>query len=66
MTARIHDSAMISPQADIGDGTSIWHLSQVREGPRVGSGCILGKNVYIDFDVQVGDNVKIQKSPHLI
>lgn len=57
---RIHDTADVSPEAQIGLGTQIWHQSQVRERARIGSNCIIGKGVYIDFDVTVGDNVKIQ------
>ncbi|MFC2023127.1 acyltransferase [Chloroflexota bacterium] len=57
---RIHSAAIVSPYAEIGAGTCIWHHAQVREGARLGSGCIVGKGVYIDFDVEIGDNVKIQ------
>ena len=60
MTIRIHPSAEVSDKASIGEGTSIWHHCQVREGSRLGRNCILGKGVYIDAGVQVGDNVKIQ------
>ena len=59
---RIHPTSEVSPKAVIGDGTSIWHLVQIREGVRIGKNCIVGKDVYIDFDVQIGDNVKIQNS----
>jgi acetyltransferase-like isoleucine patch superfamily enzyme len=38
---------------------------QVREGVRVGSNCIVGKGVYIDFDVVIGDNVKIQNGCYI-
>lgn len=57
---RIHASADVAPDARIGDGTSIWHQAQVREGAWLGSHCIIGKGVYVDFDVKIGDNVKIQ------
>ncbi len=57
---RIHPTAEVSPEADIGEGTSIWHQAQVREGARLGCDCIVGKGAYVDFDVQIGDNVKIQ------
>jgi UDP-2-acetamido-3-amino-2,3-dideoxy-glucuronate N-acetyltransferase len=60
MTVRIHASAEVSDKAHIGDGTSIWHHCQVREGTRLGKNCILGKGVYIDAGVVIGDNVKIQ------
>ncbi len=59
---RIHPTADVSPKAQIGDGTSIWHQCQVREGVTIGQQCILGKNVYVDFDVPIGDRVKIQNN----
>jgi acetyltransferase-like isoleucine patch superfamily enzyme len=60
MTIRIHPTAEVSSAATIGENTSIWHHSQVRAGARLGRNCILGKGVYIDAQVQIGDNVKIQ------
>ncbi|MFQ6102251.1 MAG: acyltransferase [Anaerolineae bacterium] len=57
---RIHPTADVSPEAYIGEGTSIWHQVQIREGAHLGRNCIVGKGAYIDFDVQIGDNVKIQ------
>lgn len=59
---RIHPTADVSPKAVIGEGTSIWHQCQVREGVCIGEQCILGKNVYIDFGVQIGSRVKIQNN----
>lgn len=60
MTVRIHQTSEVSDQAIIGEGTSIWLHCQVRPGARIGKNCNFGKGVYIDNDVQVGDNVKIQ------
>jgi acetyltransferase-like isoleucine patch superfamily enzyme len=59
---RVHPTADVSPRAEIGDDTSIWHQAQVREGARIGRECIVGKNVYIDFAVLVGSRVKIQNN----
>jgi UDP-2-acetamido-3-amino-2,3-dideoxy-glucuronate N-acetyltransferase len=56
----IHPTADVSPQADIGPGTRIWHQAQVRERARLGPNCIIGKGAYVDFDVQIGQNVKLQ------
>ncbi|MBI4416315.1 MAG: N-acetyltransferase, partial [Euryarchaeota archaeon] len=53
---KIHPTADVSPKAVIGDGTRIWHEAQVREGARVGKFCRLGKGVYIDANVTVGDH----------
>ena len=60
MARQIHPSADVSPEAEIGDGTSIWHWAQVREGAHIGRNCNIGKDVYIDAGVVVGDLCKIQ------
>jgi UDP-2-acetamido-3-amino-2,3-dideoxy-glucuronate N-acetyltransferase len=58
----IHPTAEVSPKAQIGAGTRIWHFVHIREGAVIGQNCIIGKDVYIDFDVKIGNNVKIQNS----
>jgi len=60
MAVRIHPTADVSDRAGIGDGSSIWHQAQVREGATIGAHCIIGKGVYVDADVSIGDHVKIQ------
>jgi UDP-2-acetamido-3-amino-2,3-dideoxy-glucuronate N-acetyltransferase len=60
VTVRIHSTAEVSADAQIGEGTSIWHQAQVRERVVIGKGCIIGKGVYVDYAVQVGDYVKVQ------
>lgn len=55
----------MSAHAFVGDGTSIWHHAQVRERARIGGNCILGKGVYIDFDVTIGDNCKLQNGVYV-
>src|SRR5947207_1590946 len=56
----IHPTADVSPRATLGPGTKVWHQAQVREGAVLGRNCILGTGAYVDFDVHIGDNVKIQ------
>jgi len=60
MVFRIHPSAEVSEEAQIGDGTNIWHQAQVRPGAVIGNNCNIGKGVYIDAGVIIGSNVKIQ------
>ena len=60
MRAHIHPSAEVADGAALGVGTRVWHHAQIREGARIGVGCIIGKGVYVDFDVSIGDHVKIQ------
>jgi UDP-2-acetamido-3-amino-2,3-dideoxy-glucuronate N-acetyltransferase len=58
--ARIVDSADVSPDATIGDGSSVWHLAQVREQAVLGENCIVGRGAYIGTGVVMGDNCKVQ------
>jgi UDP-3-O-[3-hydroxymyristoyl] glucosamine N-acyltransferase len=58
--AKVMASADVDDDAEVGEGTSIWHLAQVREGARIGRNCVLGRGCYVGPGVQVGDNVKIQ------
>ena len=60
VSVRIMGSADVDPTAEIGDGTSIWHLAQVRDGARIGTACIVGRGAYIGSGVHIGDNCKIQ------
>ena len=54
------DSADVDSRAIIGEGTSIWHLAQVREGAILGTNCVIGRGAYIGPGVTMGDNVKVQ------
>lgn len=60
MSVRIVDSADVDPRASIGDGSSVWHLAQVREDARLGEGCVVGRGAYIGTGVQLGDHCKVQ------
>ena len=56
----IHETASVSTDAHVGEGTRVWHQVQIREGAVIGVDCIIGKDVYIDRGVIIGDRVKIQ------
>jgi UDP-2-acetamido-3-amino-2,3-dideoxy-glucuronate N-acetyltransferase len=60
-----HATAHVSALSTIGAGTCIWHQAQIRERAHVGRECNLGKNVYIDCDVRLGDRVKVQNNASL-
>lgn len=60
MGVYVHETADVSSEAKVGDGTFIWHQAQLREGATLGRNCRLGKDVYIDKNVTVGDDSKIQ------
>jgi acetyltransferase-like isoleucine patch superfamily enzyme len=56
----IHESAHVSDDALIGDGTKVWINVQIREHARIGKNCIISKDAYVDHGVEIGDNSKIQ------
>ncbi|HAC47268.1 MAG TPA: N-acetyltransferase [Chloroflexi bacterium] len=58
--AYVHPSAFVAEDAELGPGTKVWHLAQVREGARIGAECTLSKGVYVGEGVVIGDRVKIQ------
>lgn len=57
---RVVASADIDDRAEIGDGTTIWHLAQIREHAAVGRGCVIGRGAYVGPGVRLGDHVKLQ------
>lgn len=59
-SALVDSDALVSPSAEIGGGTRVWGLAQVREKARVGKSCIIGRGAYVGSRVQIGDNCKIQ------
>jgi acetyltransferase-like isoleucine patch superfamily enzyme len=57
---RIHPSAEVEEGARVGVGTTVWQLAHIRITAVVGAGCTIGRGVFIDEDVIVGDRVKVQ------
>lgn len=57
-----HESAIIHPDASIGEGTKIWHFSHIMANCIIGKGCNIGQNVVVSTDVALGDNVKVQNN----
>jgi len=57
---KIAPTADVAESARIGNGTSIWHLAQVREGAVLGEYCVVGRGAYVGAGVVMGDNCKLQ------
>ena len=60
MEASVHPTAIVEATAVLGSGTVVWDLACLREGATVGENCVIGRAVYVDRDVQIGDGCKIQ------
>jgi acetyltransferase-like isoleucine patch superfamily enzyme len=57
---RVEASADVAADARLGDGTTVWHLAQVREGAILGTNCIVGRGAYVGPGVRMGNNCKVQ------
>lgn len=57
-----HETAVVDPGAQIGEGTKIWHFCHISSKSVIGKDCTLGQNVYIGPNVKIGDGVKIQNN----
>jgi UDP-2-acetamido-3-amino-2,3-dideoxy-glucuronate N-acetyltransferase len=57
-----HDTAVIDPSAEIGEGTKIWHFAHICDGARIGERCVFGQNTMVARGVSIGSNVKVQNN----
>jgi UDP-2-acetamido-3-amino-2,3-dideoxy-glucuronate N-acetyltransferase len=57
-----HETAVVDPGCEIGQGTKIWHFSHVMPQCVIGESCNIGQNVVISPGVILGRNVKIQNN----
>ena len=60
MNYRVQPTAQVDETAEIGAGSSVWDLAQIREQARLGEACVIGRGAYVGTGVRIGDNVKIQ------
>jgi UDP-2-acetamido-3-amino-2,3-dideoxy-glucuronate N-acetyltransferase len=57
-----HETAVIDPECEIGEGTKIWHFSHIMSHCTIGQNCSIGQNVVISPEVRIGNRVKIQNN----
>jgi acetyltransferase-like isoleucine patch superfamily enzyme len=60
VTIRIQPSAQVGNSVRLGEGTSVWDLSQIREGATIGRDCIIGRGAYVGSGVVIGSRTKLQ------
>ncbi|HMS32670.1 MAG TPA: acyltransferase [Ignavibacteria bacterium] len=59
---KVHPTAIVDDNVEIGKGTSIWHYSHIQPGAKIGEKCTLGQNVNVANNVTIGNFVKIQNN----
>ena len=57
-----HETSVIDPNCQIGEGTKIWHFSHIMSNCSIGQDCSIGQNVVISPEVRIGNRVKIQNN----
>lgn len=57
---RVLPGADVDPTAQLGAGTTIWHLAQVREDVVLGPECVIARGAYIGPGVRLGRACKVQ------
>ncbi len=58
--AFVHETALVEEGASVGADSRVWHQAQVRTRARIGARCIIGKGAFVDVDVAIGDDSKLQ------
>ncbi len=65
MSVRIHPTANVEENVQLGDGTSVWDNAHIRHGTILGEECIVGGKSYIAYDVRIGHRCKINSSVYI-
>jgi UDP-2-acetamido-3-amino-2,3-dideoxy-glucuronate N-acetyltransferase len=58
-SARIHPTAIVEPEVQLGHGTVVWDSVHIRRSASLGEECIVGEKTYIAYEVRIGNRVKI-------
>lgn len=57
-----HETAIIDPGAELGEGCKVWHWVHICGGARIGAGSVFGQNVFVGNKVRIGANCKVQNN----
>ena len=58
-SVRVHSTAIVENNVQIGEGTTIWDNVHIRHSTKIGEQCIVGEKSYIAPGVTIGSRVKI-------
>lgn len=59
MNAKVHATALVEPDVEIGEGTTVWDGVHLRQGARIGRNCILGEKTYVASTARIGNLCKL-------
>ena len=58
----IHDTAIVEDDVTIGARSKVWHHCHVRSGASIGDDVSLGKGVFVDVHVDIGDGPEARRA----
>lgn len=61
----IHPTAVVEPDAIVGKDVKVWHFCHVRKSAILNQGVNLGKDVYVDEAVEIGEYSRVQNGVSL-
>ncbi len=64
-SVRIHPTAIVEEDVQIGDRTSVWDNVHIRHGTTIGEECIIGEKTYIAYGVRIGNRCKLNASVYI-
>lgn len=64
-SVRIHPTAIVEDDVQIGENSSIWDAVHIRHGAHVGRDCIIGEKSYVAYEVKIGNLCKINANVYI-
>lgn len=61
----VHPAAVVSPRADVGEGSVIFAGAVLNPFARLGRGCIVNSCASVDHDCELADGVHVSPGAHL-
>ncbi len=62
---RIHPTAIIESNVQLGEGTSVWDSAHIRHDAVLGEQCLVGGKSTIAYEVKIGNRVKINSNAYI-
>lgn len=59
MAAYVDPTASVHPEAQLGEGTRVFHQTQISTGVVIGKRCTLAQDVFVAEGAQIGDDTNI-------
>ncbi len=58
----VHESCTVDHDVQIGEGTKVWHNSQIMSGAQIGKNCVIGHNCFVGPEAKLGNGVKLESN----